>query len=83
MTSMENREWIVVTSDRDIMAHAWSCGSIPVPSDTFLLILERKGTSFQGDFDILEGDDDGHDKKGSPMRLSKRHKALMRVLKKL
>ena len=37
----EKRQWIVVTSDRDIMAHAWSCGSVPVPSDRFLEKLEQ------------------------------------------
>ncbi len=36
IVSKEHKEWIVVTSDRDIVNHAWSADSIPVSSDLFL-----------------------------------------------
>jgi uncharacterized protein len=76
------REWIVVTSDRDIANHAWTSGSIPVAAEEFLRALERKETLFDtGD------DEDGEDmiprRKGNPRQLSKKEKALARVLSKL
>ena len=38
----DRKEWIVVTSDRDIVNHAWSVNSIPVPSESFLRIVSRE-----------------------------------------
>jgi len=41
MMEEERKEWIVITSDREIMDHAWKNSSVPVPSDQFLEILDR------------------------------------------
>jgi len=79
--SSERREWIVVTSDRDIAQHAWASGSIPVPSEVFLRAIERKADPFPGD----EGEEDYGEpqRKGNPWKLSKKEKALKRALSKL
>jgi predicted RNA-binding protein with PIN domain len=36
----ENKEWRVITSDRDIISYAWSIGSVPVSSAKFCYFLE-------------------------------------------
>ena len=41
MIEKERREWVVVTSDREIMDHAWKNSSVPIPSDQFREILDR------------------------------------------
>ncbi len=38
----DRKEWIVVSSDRDIANHAWAVNSIPVPSDAFISIVSGK-----------------------------------------
>jgi predicted RNA-binding protein with PIN domain len=76
-------EWIVVSSDRDIMEHAWSCGSVPVSSATFLDILEHTGKTIAGDYELLEEDYSKDTRKGNPRKPSKKEKALNRVLRKL
>lgn len=81
--SKEKKEWIVVSSDRDIMAYAWSCDSVPVPSDTFQPFLEQTSGSFKGEYDFLDDDSIYEKRKGNPRQLSKKEKALARVLKKL
>jgi uncharacterized protein len=81
MISAERREWIVVTSDRDIADHAWSTGSIPVSSDDFLNALSAKDLS-----GIEEEDEEEYiepRRKGSPRQLSKKEKAIKRALSKL
>src|SRR5208283_3779273 len=40
----DRKEWIVVSSDRDIANHAWAVNSIPVPSDAFIRIVSEKAT---------------------------------------
>ncbi len=78
--SAERREWIVVTSDRDIADHAWASGSIPVPSDDFLNTFEKKQS------DIVGEDEEEYfepQRKGSPRKLSKKDKAVKRALSKL
>ena len=79
--SSEKREWIVVTSDREIADHAWSTGSIPVSSDDFLNALSAKDLS-----GIEEEDEEEYvqpRRKGSPRQLSKKEKAVKRALSKL
>jgi len=83
MISKEKKEWIVISSDRDIMAYAWTCGSVPVTSEEFQPVIESTGRSFAGAYDLLEEDDRSVYKKGNPRQLSKKEKALMRVLRKL
>lgn len=82
------KEWIVITSDREIMAHAWAEGSVPVPSEVFESFLLRSGSHMAGDFEPLPDEDDGPvagkgHVKGNARRLSRKDKALQRVLKKL
>jgi predicted RNA-binding protein with PIN domain len=79
--SLERREWIVVTSDRDIAQHAWASGSIPVPSEDFLRAIERKASPFSGEEDDEEYGEP--ERKGNPWKLSKKEKALKRALSKL
>ncbi len=81
--SREKREFIVISSDRDIMAYSWSCGSVPVSSNKFLSIIENAGKSLSGKYELLEGDDHVKHKKGNPRHPSKKEKALIRVLRKL
>ncbi len=81
MISTERREWIVVTSDREIAGHAWRTGSIPVSSDDFLNALRTKYLS-----DIEEEYEEEYiepGRKGSPRQLSKKEKAVRRALSKL
>ena len=82
--SSEKKEWVVITSDRDIISHAWSCGAVPLSSADFEGILERNSAALPGEYDLLESDDDTEDdRKGNPQRPSKKDKAIQRVLKKL
>lgn len=89
--SNDRREWIVVSSDRDIASFAWSVGSIPILSETFRSFIE-KGEEDGGDSKeavVFEGD--GSDemrqgaakRKGNPWRPSKRERAIKRALCKL
>lgn len=80
--SSERREWIVITSDRDISNHAWSSGSIPVSSEDFLNAFERKNFS---SFDEEKFDEEYFEpqRKGNPRQLSKKEKAVRRALSKL
>lgn len=77
------REWIVVTSDRDIRDYAWASGSIPVSAEDFLKVFNR---GYQ--FNDMEKYDDEDEyirpvRKGSPRKLSKKEKAMRRALSKL
>jgi predicted RNA-binding protein with PIN domain len=82
--SSDRREWIVVTSDRDIVNHAWTTASIPVSTGNFLKAVERKIPSY---FDEEENDDNDEymepRRKGNPRKLSKKEKAIRRALSKL
>jgi uncharacterized protein len=80
--SSVKREWIVVTSDRDIANHAWTSGSVPAPAEEFLRAIERQERSSD------RGDDDDAEnsvplRKGNPRQLSRKDKALARALRKL
>jgi predicted RNA-binding protein with PIN domain len=87
IVSTEKKEWIVVTSDRDIMAHAWSCGSVPVPSERFRERLEQSirqpGHDTNDDSGPEDEEDDEMPRTGSPRQLSKKDKAFLRALGKL
>jgi hypothetical protein len=87
--STERREWIVVTSDREIIDHAWSMGSVPLSSETFLPFIEPAdagtaphpdGCGFVKDGDEYE--DEGC-RKGNPWKPSKKERAVQRALAKL
>ena len=80
--SSDRREWIVITSDREIADHAWASGAIPVSSEKFLNAFERKDH-----FSPEEEDNDDEYtepyRKGNPRKLSKKDKAIKRALSKL
>ncbi len=83
--SRDKREWIVITSDRDIAAFAWANGSIPVPSERFRTVMEE-WPSFEGGYELYEDQEEDTNVrrgKGNPRTPSKKEKALMRALKKL
>lgn len=90
--SAERRDWIVVSSDREIANHAWATDSVPISSEDFLPFIEDPGTgrprsdscadfSNQGkDEDAMESREAG---KGNPRKLSRKEKAMNRALGKL
>jgi predicted RNA-binding protein with PIN domain len=91
--SKDRKEWIVVSNDRDIVNHAWSVNSIPIPSERFFEIASRHAGQrveqtneetvdelFCKDF---EEDEYSHASKGNPYQLSKKQKAIRRALGKL
>ena len=82
--SRKKGEWIVITSDREIIAHAWHCGSLPVPSSEFLSLIERTDISPTGEYELIEEEyADLHPGKGNPRKPSAKEKALARARKKL
>lgn len=85
--SRDKKEWIVVTSDRDIAGFAWANGCVAVPSERFRILMGGTGSSMGGEYEPLYEDEDevpGLQKgKGNPRTLSKKEKALMRALRKL
>lgn len=81
--SEERREWIVVTSDRDVIKHTWSVNSIPVPSDIFLDILQRGSYCLENSLEDVEDIEDNKPQKGSPYRLSKKDRAVRKALSKI
>ncbi len=79
----DKREWIVVTSDRDIASFAWANGSIAVPSERFRTVIGRSAR-IEGEYELLDEEDSQEEhRRGSPRTLSKKEKALMRALRKL
>jgi predicted RNA-binding protein with PIN domain len=89
IVSSEKREWIVISSDRDIAAHAWANGSVPVPSDRFLPFLETAGPCTYAGPEVAdqeEYEDEGGSRgsrKGNPHTLSRKERAVKRVIGKL
>ena len=91
IVSGERREWLVVTSDRDIVNHAWASGSIPVPSERFFEIISSVVKS-AGAADNEEGPDDmpfkddsgdtGY-RKGNSHMPSRKEKSLLKALNRL
>lgn len=82
LVSSVKRQWIVITSDKDIADHAWSRDSVPVASEDFLQVLGRR--------EPQSDEKNGHAEeyhspsgKGNPRRLSKKAKAVGRALNKL
>ena len=94
----DRKEWIVVTSDRDIANHAWAVNSIPVPSDVFIRIVSKEAAGRGNHPSVYEADihgktaewkesgehyDDVSAGKGNPYKPSKREKSVRRALNKL
>lgn len=83
--STERREWIVVSSDREIAGHAWAMDSIPVPAEVFFPFLER-GDASPGlpPSEEEEGDAEPEvQRKGNPRKVSRKEKAMNRALGRL
>jgi len=73
-----------VTSDRDIAAHAWSSGSVPISSEDFLSIIKKE----QPEESVFYEQDSEEEyielsRKGNPKKLSKKEKAIRQTLNKL
>lgn len=91
--SKDRKEWIVVSNDRDIVNHAWSVNSIPIPSERFFEIVSRqvgqgaeqtdKETADEFSYKDFEEDEYPRASKGNPCQLSKKEKAIRRALSKL
>ena len=97
--SRERKEWIVASSDRDIMNHAWASGSIPIASELFFEIVQKKtkfGKTNKTKENAAETEElnylygkNGNDESacsgagGNPQKLSKKERALKRALGKL
>lgn len=82
--SKERREWIVVSSDREVAARAWAAGSVPVPSGEFLRIIERPGGSVSCASEEKSEDEETFTRqKGRARQLSRREKAIERALARL
>jgi hypothetical protein len=89
--SKDRKEWIVVSNDRDIIKHAWSVNSIPIPSEKFFEIVSRQAGQGGGhleepayEFSYKDIEDEySHSPKGNPSQLSKKEKAIRRTLSKL
>lgn len=85
----DRQEWIVVSSDREVAAFAWSTGSVPVSSGEFSSLLETKG--LETNVSVLvsgkEMDEDNEEaqgcRKGNPRKVSKKERAIRRALCKL
>lgn len=84
MITGEKKDRIVITSDREIARFAWSHDAVPVDSERFAHILERRGAALDA---TDHGDDEnGYDEPrrgGNPHRLSKKDRAIQRALGKL
>ena len=81
--SSDRRGWAVVTSDRDIAAHAWTSGAVPISSEDFMSAIEKRRI---GNEILYEEDDEEYMKprrKGSPRKLSKKETAIKKILSKL
>ncbi len=81
--SSEKHQWIVVTSDRDIIDHAWSSGAIPITSERFLPLLEKTDVHAFEEYEDEEEEYMQPRQKGNPRKLSKKQKSVLRALKKL
>ncbi len=91
--SKERREWIVVSSDRHIVNHAWAVSSIPVPSGRFFEAVSkqvRTGAHPENPEPAGEDDKDAYDadafkshRKGTHHQLSKKERAVRKALSKL
>lgn len=78
--------WIVVTSDRDIAAHVWVAGAVPISSADFMTVLEKTCV----DRITCEKEEKEHEeeyirpaRKGNPKQLSKKERAIRKTLSKL
>jgi len=83
IVSQERKEWIVITSDREIASHAWAEGAVPVSSDEFLRRLVQDDVNKDEICESSNDEEGDRREKGNPRQPSKKEKALIRVLRKL
>ena len=85
IVSSVKREWLVVTSDRDIANFVWASDSIPVPAEAFLGYLGKRESPFSdySEDEVSEQEYREPQRKGNPRQLSRKEKALMRAVRKL
>ena len=57
IVSSGKKQWIVITSDREIADHAWANGSVVVSSDEFSDILGKPLRVETGEFDLIDEDE--------------------------
>ena len=81
--SSDRRGWVVVTSDRDIAAHAWAADAVPISSEDFTKAVERIYDRTSVEYEDNDEEYIQTDRKGSPRKPSKKEKAIKRVLSKL
>ena len=81
--SSEKPGWIVVTSDRDIASYAWTSDAVPISSEDFMNAIEKRQTEKKV---LYEDDYEEYGKpnrKGNPKQMSKKEKAIRKILSKL
>ena len=66
IVSSEKKQWIVITSDREIADHAWANGSVVVSSDEFSDILGKPLRVGKGEFEPLDEDEYEPPKREAP-----------------
>ncbi len=83
-----SKQFIVISSDREIQSHAWNNGAVPIESEDFLYYMDRASMP-EGEFYEEDEDDDEYGdhsygrKRGNPKKLSKKEKALRWAMTKL
>ncbi len=83
MIKGDRREWIVITSDRQIADYAWSHGSVPVASEQFMARLAHAGGIADGEYEELDETVDTVRRKGTSRQLSKKERSLSKAIRKL
>lgn len=84
MITGEKKDRIVITSDREIARFAWSHDAVPIDSERFAQILERRGSAPDAtDHGDGEYEYDEPRRGGNPHRLSKKDRAIQRAIGKL
>jgi len=85
-----SKQFIVVSSDREVQNHAWNNGGVPVDSEDFRYYMGRAmaGTTAEPYYDDEDDEDDEYAmhygrKKGNPKKMSKKEKALRWAQEKL
>ncbi|HWR59851.1 MAG TPA: NYN domain-containing protein, partial [Thermodesulfovibrionales bacterium] len=87
--SSDRREWVVISSDREIVSHAWGKGSTPLRSEEFLPFLEDEVMGLEAGPYITGSEKDEDEveyyecRKGNPRQLSRKERAMKRALGRL
>ena len=78
--SDQRTNWIVISSDREVQGYAWSAGSVPLDSETF---MHKVAGPQSEEFDPDEDDGFALRGRGNPRKLSKKEMAQQRAIRKL